>query len=158
MNPQWIGDLDANLLLHLLQMHLFEDILQKSFKKVFLKCSLISGFQTCNFIKKKLQHRCFPEKFVKCLRRPFLENNSSGCCTYSIYRKNYFLELFLCMDIFIGAIRENQSFQAHFHGLPKHGLRLWWYTLFLRNRYTILGVNLVRWFWCTKIQLFSSSN
>ena len=30
--------------------------------------------QTCNFIKKRLQHRCFPVKFEKLLRTPILKN------------------------------------------------------------------------------------
>ena len=35
--------------------------------------------QVCNFIKKSLQHRYFPVKFVKFLRTPFLQNTSRGC-------------------------------------------------------------------------------
>ena len=31
----------------------------------------IAGLQACNFIKKRLQHRCFPVKFTKFLRTPF---------------------------------------------------------------------------------------
>ena len=27
--------------------------------------------QACNFIKKRLQHRCFPMKFTKSLKTPF---------------------------------------------------------------------------------------
>ena len=34
--------------------------------------------QDCNFIKKRLQHKCFPMKFAKFLRTPFLQNTSSG--------------------------------------------------------------------------------
>ena len=33
----------------------------------------------CNFIKKRLQHRCFPWAIVKFLRAAFLQNTSSGC-------------------------------------------------------------------------------
>ena len=33
--------------------------------------------QTCNFIKKRLQHSCFPMKFMKSLRTPFLQNSST---------------------------------------------------------------------------------
>ena len=29
--------------------------------------------QACSFIKKRLQHRCFPMKFTKFLRTPFLK-------------------------------------------------------------------------------------
>ena len=34
----------------------------------------VSGLRACNFITKKLQHRCFPVKFSKCLRIPILKN------------------------------------------------------------------------------------
>ena len=33
--------------------------------------------QACNFIKMRLQHRCFPMKFTKSLRTPFLQNTST---------------------------------------------------------------------------------
>ena len=33
--------------------------------------------QARNFIKKRLQHRCFPIKFTKSLRTPFLQNTST---------------------------------------------------------------------------------
>ena len=38
-----------------------------------------SSLQVCNFIKKRLQHRCFPVIFVKFLRAPFSQNTSGGC-------------------------------------------------------------------------------
>ena len=34
----------------------------------------VSESQLCNFIKKKLQHRCFPVKFEKFLKTPILKN------------------------------------------------------------------------------------
>ena len=33
-----------------------------------------AGLQVCNFIKKWLQHRCFPKKFANFLRTPVLKN------------------------------------------------------------------------------------
>ena len=39
----------------------------------------VAGLQACNFIKKRLQHGCFPVKFVKFLRTPFSDNTSRGC-------------------------------------------------------------------------------
>ena len=33
-----------------------------------------SGLSPCNFIKKRLQHKCFPVKFAKFLRTPILKN------------------------------------------------------------------------------------
>ena len=33
--------------------------------------------QACNFIKKGLQHRCFPMKFMKSLRTAFLQDTST---------------------------------------------------------------------------------
>ena len=34
-------------------------------------CNKVASLQACNFIKKRLQHRCFPLKFAKFLRTPF---------------------------------------------------------------------------------------
>ena len=34
----------------------------------------------CNFIKKEIQHRCFPVNFEKFLRAFSLQNTSGGCC------------------------------------------------------------------------------
>ena len=34
----------------------------------------VSDLQACNFIKKRLQHRCFPVKFAKFLRTAILKN------------------------------------------------------------------------------------
>ena len=39
----------------------------------------IAGLQVSNFIKKRLQHRCFSVKFAKSLRVSFSQNTSSGC-------------------------------------------------------------------------------
>ena len=41
---------------------------------MFFKISVLKNRcpQTCNFIKKRLQHRCFPVKLGKFLRTPFL--------------------------------------------------------------------------------------
>ena len=47
---------------------------RRSVKKVILKISQIS--QACNFIKKRLRHRCFSVKFAKFLRTPILKNIS----------------------------------------------------------------------------------
>ena len=63
---------------------------QKFFKMLFLKFLLISQenacvevslnkVAACNFIEKRLQHRCFPVKSVKFLRTSFSENTSNGC-------------------------------------------------------------------------------
>ena len=34
-------------------------------------------YQACNFVKKRLQHRCFSMKFAKSLRTPFWQNTST---------------------------------------------------------------------------------
>ena len=34
----------------------------------------VVGLQACNFIKKRLEHRCFSVNIVKCLRTPILKN------------------------------------------------------------------------------------
>ena len=56
----------------------------KSFTK-FTKRHLCQSMpQSCNFIKKRLQHRCFPVNFVKFLRTPFF---ASDC--FSKYESLY---------------------------------------------------------------------
>ena len=42
-------------------------------KRLFLK-TFTGKSQTCYFIKKRLQHRCFPLNIAKLLRTPILEN------------------------------------------------------------------------------------
>ena len=37
-----------------------------------------AGLKTCNFFKKRHQHRCFPVKSAKFLRTPILRKNSGG--------------------------------------------------------------------------------
>ena len=42
----------------------------------------VAGLQACKLIKKKLQHRCFPENIAKFLRTAFLQNNYGGYFRY----------------------------------------------------------------------------
>ena len=35
----------------------------------------VAGFKVCNFIKKRLKHRCFPKKFAKFLRTSIFEEH-----------------------------------------------------------------------------------
>ena len=51
----------------------------------FLPCTIFDsgpiGVQTvCNFIKKRLQHRCLPVNIANFLRAAFLQNTSNSCC------------------------------------------------------------------------------
>ena len=49
-------------------------ILKSSLSQVFFKFfNKVTGLQACNLIKKGLQHSCFPVKFEKFLRPPFLK-------------------------------------------------------------------------------------
>ena len=50
-------------------------------QKQLLADVLQNRCQACNFIKKGLQHRSFPMKFMKFLRTPFLENTSTLVAT-----------------------------------------------------------------------------
>ena len=55
---------------------MFLKVLQNSQKNTHARISSLIKLQarnsTCNFIKKRLWHRCFPVNFVKFLRTPFL--------------------------------------------------------------------------------------
>ena len=59
--------------------------LSKSYRRSHQKCSIkapvqeslfvkVVGLQTCNFMKKRLRHRCFPVNIMKFLRKPTLKN------------------------------------------------------------------------------------
>ena len=41
--------------------------------------------QACNFIKKRLQHRCFPVKLAKFLRTPFFKEHLRWLLLYILY-------------------------------------------------------------------------
>ena len=42
------------------------------------------GPKACNFIKKRLWHRCFPVNFVKFLKTPFLQNTSGWLLLFTV--------------------------------------------------------------------------
>ena len=55
------------MFLKISQISLETPVLESLFNKVV-------GLLTYNFVKKRLQHRCFPVKFEKFLRTPILKN------------------------------------------------------------------------------------
>ena len=52
-------------------------------RKVFLKISQNSQEKACNFIKKRLWHRCFLVNFAKFLRTPFFTEHPAYFAFYS---------------------------------------------------------------------------
>ena len=54
------------------------EISQNSQENTCVRVSFLTKLQisACNFIKKSLQHRCFPVNLAKFLRAPFLQNTS----------------------------------------------------------------------------------
>ena len=54
----------------------------------------------CNFSKKRLWHRCFPIKFAKFLRKPFLQNTSGRLLLFRVnrvsdyYAKSIYIKVF----------------------------------------------------------------
>ena len=63
----------------------------------------VASPQACNLIKKRLQHRCFPMKYAKFLRTPFLQKTSGGC--FFIHKEKLrhaktFLEIFSKLIIY----------------------------------------------------------
>ena len=63
----------------------FPDVLQNRLpiftgKKVLeSRFNKIADPQACNFIKKRLQYKCFSVNIEKFLRKAFLQNTSGGC-------------------------------------------------------------------------------
>ena len=47
----------------------------------------VAGLKSCNFIKKGLQHKCFPLKLAKFLRSSFLQNTFGGSA--SVFVSNF---------------------------------------------------------------------
>ena len=41
----------------------------------------VTGLEVCNFIKKRLQHRCFLVNIAKFLRTLILKTSANGCCS-----------------------------------------------------------------------------
>ena len=58
---------------------MFSSRASKNFEMLEFLFNTVAGLQTFNFIKKRLQHRCFYVKFAKALRASFLQNTSGGC-------------------------------------------------------------------------------
>ena len=61
----------------------------------------VSDLKVCNFIKKRLQHRCFAEKFVKFSGTTFLQNNSGGVSRESypcIHQASFNLKLIITVS------------------------------------------------------------
>ena len=80
----------------------FLNVSQISRENTYVRVSFnkVAGQKTWYFIKRRLQHRCFPVKFLKVLRTPFLQNNSGGCFwkQKDILSSFYFLLLYIFHD------------------------------------------------------------
>ena len=55
--------------------------------------------QACNFIKERLQYRCFPEIYAKFFRTPFSQNTSSGCFWNNLIWLNLFQVMILAKQL-----------------------------------------------------------
>ena len=69
----------------------------------------VAGLRPATLLKKRLWYRCFPVKFAKFLRTPFLQNTSrrlvlnNKCCNYKLevkkYRKRFSSFALACLSI-----------------------------------------------------------
>ena len=55
----------------------------------YLCWSLIIKVEACNFINKRLQHRCFSVKFAEFLRTPFFTEHLRRLLLYSYIRSKH---------------------------------------------------------------------
>ena len=72
--------------------HLFEGLSLKQIKIFFLegeRPTFANFAKAWNFIRKRLQHRCFPLKFVKFLQTPALKNTCDvkGCYDFFMIKR-----------------------------------------------------------------------
>ena len=86
----------------------------------------VAGLRACNFIIKKLQQRCFPVKFAKFLKTPFLTEHLRWLlhyhCKIHLYRLRISLTIQLNFALFLPAYIFLQSYSKLFLRLVK-GLR-----------------------------------
>ena len=80
-------------------IHRKTSVLESLFSKVV-------SLEPWNFIKKKLQHRCFPVNIAKFLRKFYLKNTTGGCfCTLNSSGilngklMTYIFNIILCVSI-----------------------------------------------------------
>ena len=88
-----------------------------------------SGLKACNFINKKLEHRCFPVNIAKFLRTLFSQNTSGGCSTFF-------------------QINQVQNYEDRIHKWGNN----WYFRLFQRLRWavSILSVYISMHWWNSK--------
>ena len=76
------------------QKQLFADILKKrcfwKLCKIYKKKPVVEP-ETCNFIKKRIQHRCFPVNFAKIFRTYFrISSDDCSHCVKSVQMRSFF--------------------------------------------------------------------
>ena len=90
--------------LHVFFKKMFLNILQISqkFPAPALESLLnkVACTQGCNFIEKRLQHRCFPMKFMKFFRTPILKNFSERLfldrLSNKLFDSKFYFQLYVC--------------------------------------------------------------
>ena len=60
----------------------------------------VARTQACNFIEKRLQHRCFPMKFAKFFRTSILKNFSERLLldglSFNVFDTKFYFQLYVC--------------------------------------------------------------
>ena len=51
----------------------------------------VAGLKTCSFIKKRLQHRCFPVNIAKCLKTVFYRTPLMAASIVNLLRKDFYM-------------------------------------------------------------------
>ena len=87
-------------------------------------------FQACNFMKKKLQHRCFTMNIAKFLRTAILKNTSGGCF-WSWNKTSSFRKKFLQIN---GQRSRNKEFKVIFVWVNGNWLDIFLWILKYRKR------------------------
>ena len=87
----------------------YSDIL--SYSRSTHICWMEIRLWVCNFIKKRLQHKCFPVKFEKFLRTTFLKNNVCNEVKYNFISTSRSLKIKMDVDFEMFAARNGKKFQ-----------------------------------------------
>ena len=68
------------------KLRIWSHLLKKSLMGNFIFCVVkVADLQTCNFIKKRIQQRCFSVKFAKSLRTPFFTEHLRRLLLIRVY-------------------------------------------------------------------------
>ena len=115
--------------LFILNIYIYSYLHRNSRSEIFMKISVLKNFinltgkhlrwsETCIFFKKRLQHGCFPVKFVKFLRTSSFTDHFGGCSCLQFLIYTYLLIL---IYTYLSILKFSLYYHMNLIKLIKHG-------------------------------------